>query len=133
MEYRTVIIYGEHSVRDQVDFTCSLYGRILELLPHGAREFLFLKDDEFDRLAAKVIRNLKKTYPIISSVLVMTPSPRAVSTHCYDKVLLLPEGKSKEESVIEHIDAVITDTKNPYESTNPFFRYTKEKQFFFLL
>ena len=67
----TVSFCGHMSLTEQDEkiIELNIYGIIEKLIINGAREFLFYPGNKFDLICSKTVKELKKRYPHIVSIL----------------------------------------------------------------
>ena len=88
----TVGFCGHFSLtqEDENKIELSIYGLIEKLIVNGASEFLFYPCNQFDYICAKTVKELKKRYPHIVSVLCLPFLDISYISHLYDYVVSLP-------------------------------------------
>lgn len=80
----TVTFCGHSEIYYSEDTEQKLYNIVEVLIKNGANEFLLGGYGNFDRLAAKVVKELKEKHPYINSVFVIPYLDRKYNLELYD-------------------------------------------------
>ena len=85
-----VTFCGHREVWKQEPVSAWLHETVEELIAQGAKEFLLGGYGLFDQMAARVVWDLKKDYPDVTSVLVIPYPDKKVDDSLYDIVTYPP-------------------------------------------
>ena len=86
----TVTFCGHSEIHYSEDIEQKLFDIVEELIKNGANEFLLGGYGNFDNLAAKALKKLKKKYAHINSILVIPYLDRKYDLELYDSSVYPP-------------------------------------------
>ena len=108
----TVTFCGHSDVYDEDSVRTWLTETVRNSIRQGADLFLLGGYGGFDRMAAGVVRSLKKEYPYIQSILVLAYLDRKVDTADYDGTTYPPLESIPKKHAITHRNRWLVDNSD---------------------
>lgn len=136
----TVTFCGHRDIVPSEELVCSLRETVIQLVKEGADEFLLGGYGAFDRMAAHVVGELKRTYPQLQLCLILAYLDQKINSTEYDTTIFPPlESIPKKYAIIrrnrwmvENSDVVIACVNHGWGGAAATLSYaiTKKKRIF---